>query len=84
MLCVDFKIRWKKEDIIDVVGRRSGGNLEHDFRLWEAEAAVDTNRTLEDWYALPLIEREHIIAVRIANRWIESLMMDEAVKKANS
>jgi len=79
---MDFKIRWKKEDLLEVVNRRSGGNLEHDLRLWEAEAAVDMRITLEDWYKLPLIEREHIIAVRVAGRWLENVMTEDAVKEA--
>jgi len=82
MLCVDFKIKWKKEDLIEVMNKKSGGNLEHDIRLWEAEAALDMRTTLEDWYKLPLIEREHIIAVRVAGRWLDNVMVDEAVRKA--
>lgn len=82
MPCVDFKIKWKKEDLIEVVSRSSGGNLEHDLRLWEGEAAVDMRMTLENWYKLPLIEREHIIAVRVAGRWLDNVMVADAVKEA--
>lgn len=82
MLCVGFKILWKKEDIIDVIARQSGGNLDHDLRLWEAEAALAMRFTLEKWYRLPLIEREQIIATRVADKWIENVMMKQAVKDA--
>ena len=82
MLLKDFKILWKKEDIIDVVSRQSGGNLNHDLRLWEAEAALAMRFTLEKWYKLPLIEREHIIATRVADKWIENVMSKQAVEDA--
>ena len=69
---------------MDVLERRSGSKLEHDLRLWEAESAVDMKMTLEDWYKLPLIEREHIVATKVAGRWLESIMIDDAVNEANS
>lgn len=80
---MDFNIKWKKEELTEVLSRKSGGKLEHDVRLWEAEAAIATGRTLEEWYKLPLIEREYIIATRLADKWIESLMIDDAVSEAN-
>jgi len=67
-----------------VIGRKSGGDLEHDLRLWEAEAAVEMRITLESWYKLPLIEREHIIAVRVASNWLENVMVDDVMKKAKA
>lgn len=82
MPCRDFKIQWKHEDIADVVSRRSGGSLVHDLRLWEAESAIEMKMVLEEWYKLPLIEREHIVAVRISSLWIDSLLSEEAISKS--
>jgi hypothetical protein len=82
MPCKDFRIVWNKENIVDVISRKSGGNLEHDLRLWEADAAVGMKITLEGWYRLPLIEREQIIASKLANRWIDNLIQEYAVEEA--
>lgn len=52
------------------------------MRLWEAESAIALKMTLEDWYNLPVIEREHIVATRIAEALIENLVQKEAVENA--
>ena len=82
MPCMAFKIVWKNENIIDVIGRKTGGNLEHDLRLWEADAAMNMQKSLEEWYKLPLIEREQIIAAILANKWIDGLVQEHAIDVA--
>lgn len=52
------------------------------MRLWEAEAALDLKMPLGEWYDLPLIEREQIVATRIAKVLIEGLVTKDAVERA--
>lgn len=81
MPCVGFEIKWKDEDLEDVISRERGGELEHSIRLWEHETAVDMNMRLEKWYRLPLIEREQLVATRIADKLIDYIQSREEIKK---
>lgn len=55
--------------------------LEHDIRLWEAEAAKEYGIPYGDkWYELSLTVREHMIAAMIGRRWINSMLEKEAMK----
>jgi len=75
-------VLWKKEDLEKVITRKKEGNLSHSLRLWEAESALELRIILSEWYKLPVIEREHIIATRLAEGLIEGLMQKEAYNSA--
>jgi hypothetical protein len=52
------------------------------MRLWEAEASLHLKMTLDEWYTLPLIEREQIIATRIAEKIVDGLVQKDAYDSA--
>ena len=46
------------------------------------ESALELRMILSKWYELPVIEREHIIATRLAEGMIEGLVHKEAYERA--
>ena len=48
--------------------------LNHDVRLLEAETAIKIGIPFnEEWYDIPIIAREHMVATILARNWINSI-----------
>lgn len=60
---------------------RGGGDLEHDIRLWESEAMLESGINPEQWYPIEVKGRENLIATMLARRWIENVAIEDATKK---
>lgn len=77
MPCIPFRIHWDGEDILNLVKQVSKGKITYEddsVRFLEAETAVDTKiLPLSTWYALPKIDREYIIATRLARMSIDNI-----------
>ena len=74
MPCVGFAIQWDKVDIVKAIENIPKGKLKHDTRLWEAEAAESYGIPYSsEWYTLPVIAREHMVASMLGKRWMEAL-----------
>lgn len=73
-----FGLRWDGKPLLEaIVGAK--GKLEHNMRLWEAKTAAASDIPFdENWYKLPIITREQMVAVYMSDALIESLAMDDA------
>ncbi len=55
------------------------------MRLLEAETAYDLGITYgEEWYNIPVMTREYMIATSLARKWLEVLMAEEAHRESNA
>lgn len=52
------------------------------MRLLEIETAMAAGIPADEWYTFPLIEREQMVAVRLADQYINGLSGEEALKKS--
>lgn len=84
MPCKGFKIFWNREDILKIIPRFPKTKADYDIRLLEAETSYDIGLALDDWYALPVITREYMIATRLARKWLDALAAEEAINNAKS
>jgi hypothetical protein len=74
---------WEKESIFQAITRLPSSSLEHNLRLWEAETAIASNIPFdENWYTIPQITREQMIAAHLSKGWINTLLEMEAYHKA--
>lgn len=54
--------------------------VSHNLRFTEMEASMEYNVPIEEWYAIPVEAREQMVATMLSQRWIESLMVQDATK----
>lgn len=77
MPCTCFKILWDEDDILNYVKHLSSGKITYkdgSVRFLEAETAVECRiLPLRTWYELPKIDREYIIATKLARRSIDGI-----------
>lgn len=72
-----YGLRWDGKPLLEaIVGAK--GKLEHNMRLWEAKAAAASDIPFdENWYKLPIITREQIVAAYMSDTLIESLAVND-------
>lgn len=49
-------------------GKRTGST-----RVWEMQAAALEGKREDEWYRLPLAERENKVVVMVAPKWLDAL-----------
>ena len=73
MLCKTFQIKYRNDNILDLLD--SGGKLDHEPRLYEVEMAAQMGIPFDHhWYSMPKEAREQLIAGKLARISIENVM----------
>jgi len=83
--CKGFNITWDNNDLLEIIRGFPSGKLDHNTRLIEAETAYELGiRFDEEWYNIPVVSREYMIATRLAKRWLDIMNTEESIKNARS
>lgn len=83
---IGYKTMWNDIPLTDILGQdNSKGNVQFDVRYYEADAAEAHGLALDDtWYSLPVVVREHMIALRLIRTAVENLSTRQAIENAKS
>lgn len=78
---------WDGRSLASVIAAKQGSasdpDIAYNIRLLEAETSKEYSIPFtEEWYKIPVISREAMIAASVARKWLDSLQQEDAMNRS--
>ena len=70
---IGFGMRWDGHPLREVMDWIPKGRTQGSTRIWEMQAAALEGKTADEWYKLPLMERENKVIIVVGPGWLNTL-----------